>query len=146
MKHNIKGILLLIAAVVAAAVLAACGNTAADNSSAASESPSSQTSSVASVDEELKSIFVVVRVDGKETSFRYSTDAEYLGEVLTAEKLVEGDDTEYGLMITTVNGVKADSGNREYWAIYVNGEYGQYGADSQPVADGDIFILALETY
>jgi hypothetical protein len=29
-------------------------------------------------------------------------------------------------------------------AIYVNDEYGQYGADQQPVNDGDAFRLAYE--
>jgi len=47
-----------------------------------------------------------------------------------------------GLYITTVNGVTADfDKDGAYWSIMVNGEYGQYGADSQPVADGDEFQL-----
>ena len=33
-----------------------------------------------------------------------------------------------------------------YWSIYVNDEYGQYGADQQPVADGDTFKLCYEVY
>ena len=32
-----------------------------------------------------------------------------------------------------------------YWAIYVNGAYGEYGADSQPVADGDAFSFIYES-
>ena len=43
-------------------------------------------------------------------------------------------------MINKINGQSAvyDT-DGAYWSIYVNGEYGQYGADSQPVNDGDAF-------
>ena len=52
----------------------------------------------------------------------------------------EGEDSEYGFMINKINGQSAvyDT-DGAYWSIYVNGEYGQYGADSQPVNDGDAF-------
>ena len=43
-----------------------------------------------------------------------------------------------------VNGIKADDSKKTYWAIYVNGDYSQYGADSQPVNDGDAYALRLE--
>ena len=55
----------------------------------------------------------------------------------------EGTDGEYGLYIDSVNALKADYNvDKAYWAIYVNGEYGQLGADTQPVNDGDSFKLA----
>ena len=49
----------------------------------------------------------VVHKDESTKTFTYHTDAEYLGEVLLAEGLVEGDESEYGLMITTVDGEQA---------------------------------------
>ena len=52
----------------------------------------------------------------------------------------------YGMFITSVNGVKADDSRKTYWAIYVNGEYGQFAADSQPVNDGDAYAFKLERY
>ena len=33
-----------------------------------------------------------------------------------------------------------------YWSIYVNGEYGNYSADQQPVADGDVYGLVYTVY
>ena len=58
-----------------------------------------------------------------------------------------GSESDYGLYIETVNGLTADyDANGAYWSIYVNGEYGQYGADAQPVADGDAFSLVYEIY
>lgn len=90
----------------------------------------------------------VVDADGEIKAYSGKTDAEYLINLMdeVAEKTdfsYEKEDGEYGAYITTVNGLKADyNTDGAYWAIFVNGEYGQYGADQQPVADGDIFRLA----
>lgn len=53
---------------------------------------------------------------------------------------------DFGTFIVSVNGIKADDSKKTYWAIYVNGDYSQYGADSQPVNDGDAYALRLESY
>lgn len=85
----------------------------------------------------------VIHSDGQGKTFTYRTNAEYLGEVLAAEGLVQGEDSQYGLMILTVDGEDAifeESG--AYWALYQNGEYAQTGADTTPIADGDTFRLA----
>jgi len=59
----------------------------------------------------------------------------------------EGSTSEYGLYIISINGLTPDyEKDGAYWSIYVNGEYGQYGADAQPVADGDTYRFAYEVY
>lgn len=89
--------------------------------------------------------------NGELTSYELSTDAEYLGELMdeaaaSEEFSYEGEDGDYGLYIDTVNGLTADyDTDGAYWAIYVNGEYGQNSADTQPVADGDTYRLTYET-
>lgn len=84
----------------------------------------------------------VVHADETKKEFTYHTDEEFLAPVLLAEELVEGDDTEYGLTIHTVDGEKADwSVNQSYWALYINGEYAMTGASETPVNDGDVFEL-----
>lgn len=84
----------------------------------------------------------VVHADGSEKQFQYHTDAEYLGPVLLAEGLVEGEDGPYGLTISAVDGEKADwNENQSYWALYVGEDYAVTGADSTPVKDGDSFRL-----
>ena len=84
----------------------------------------------------------VIHGDGTEKDFVCHTERSYLGQVLTDEKLVEGTDTEYGLMIHTVDGEKASwEEDNAYWALYVGDEYALIGADSTPVADGDRFKL-----
>ncbi len=83
--------------------------------------------------------------------YKGKTDALYLSGLM--DQLAETDnftyeslDGEFGGYITSVNGVSADSGQKTNWMVYVNGEFGQYGIDSQPVNDGDSFALRLESY
>ena len=91
----------------------------------------------------------VVDDTGASTVYDVATDAEYLSQAFEdAEGLeVLGEESQYGLTITTVNGLTADFNvDSAYWSIIVNGEYGQYGADAQVVADGDAFQLVYTVY
>ncbi|MCI8327268.1 MAG: DUF4430 domain-containing protein [Lachnospiraceae bacterium] len=98
-----------------------------------------------------KEYTLVVKDDnGKEKKYHSNTDAEYLREALeelekAEDFTLEGSESDYGLYIEKVNGVEASfDKDGAYWAVYVNGEYGQYGIDQQPVADGDEFKLVYE--
>lgn len=85
----------------------------------------------------------VSALENGEKSFTYQTDAEYLGEVLTANKLIEGESGQYGLFITTANGVKADDSKQQWWCITKGGEQVNTSADQTPIQDGDQFELTL---
>ena len=94
------------------------------------------------------SITVEVKdADGNVSSYTGKTDAEVLSEAIGDIEGVtlEGYDSDYGFFITAVNGIVADE-EGAYWAVYVNGEYGMCGIDTQPVADGDTYTLAYEVY
>ncbi len=76
--------------------------------------------------------------------YELSTDAEYLRQAIeeTEGLIVEGEETEYGLSVSAVNGERADfTLDGAYWGFYVNGEYCNYGVDTQPVEDGDAFKI-----
>lgn len=92
-----------------------------------------------------KSLTIEVVDDKAETeSYPLHTDAEYLRQAMeeTEGLTFSGTESDYGLMVDTVNGLTADfSVDGSYWAIYVNGEYAMYGIDTQPVADGDTFRI-----
>lgn len=92
-----------------------------------------------------KSITIEVVNKAKEsTVYELKTDAEYLRQAMEEAEGLEfdGTESEYGMMINSVNGEVADYNvDSSYWSIMVNGEYGQYGIDSQPVYDGDAFQL-----
>ena len=84
----------------------------------------------------------VVHKDGSVKEFAYHTDEEYLGAVLLAEKLVEGEEGPYGLMISAVDGETADYNvDKGWWQIFIGQESATLGADSIPIKDGDTFKL-----
>ena len=89
---------------------------------------------------------VVVHEDGTEKTFEYRTDAEYLAEVLLAEELVTGSESEYGLTIESVDGVTADWNDNVYWAIYIGDEAATTGASSIPVTNGGVYKLVYEAF
>ena len=97
-----------------------------------------------------KSITIEV-IDNEQKSVVYEvdTEAEFLEQAFAdAEGLeVSGPKTEFGLTIETVNGLTADfNKSSAYWSIMVNGEYGQAGASTQPVTDGDEFQLVYSVF
>lgn len=86
----------------------------------------------------------VVNQTGQSTVYNVSTDAEYLKQAMDeADGLTYGGaDSEYGLMIDTVNGEYASyTETGTYWSFYVNGEYCNYGIETQPVTDNDAFQI-----
>ena len=72
------------------------------------------------------------------------TDAETLGDALLENKLVEGDEGQYGLFVTSVNGIKADySADGSYWAFYIGDEYAVTGVDGEKLGDGSDTVYRL---
>ena len=86
----------------------------------------------------------VVNKAQESTSYKVKTDAEYLRQAMEDAKglTFEGTESEYGMVVNTVNGETADFNvDGSYWSFYINGEYCNYGIDSQPVTDGDAFQI-----
>ncbi|MGN0984598.1 MAG: hypothetical protein ACI4OI_07120, partial [Gemmiger sp.] len=57
----------------------------------------------------------VVLLDGSATPFTIETDEEYLRGALESIDLIEGSESEYGLFVTTVNGVTVDDSKQQWW-------------------------------
>ena len=84
----------------------------------------------------------VVHADGSEKPFTYTTDKEFVGQVLLEEGLVEGTQETYGLYMKVVDGERAVyEENSAYWAFYEGEEYAQLGIDQTPVTDGAAYKL-----
>lgn len=99
----------------------------------------------AALGEEVSFTLVVTDAEGAETSFAITTDKATVGEALLEEGLIEGEDSEFGLYITTVNGVTLDwDKDQKYWAFYIDGEYAQTGVDSTDVVAGTVYSLVAE--
>ena len=86
----------------------------------------------------------VVHADESIREFTYQTSEEFLGPVLIQEGLVQGEESTYGLFITTVDGETAE-GN-QWWCITQDGQMVETGADTTPIADGDHFELTMSVY
>ena len=95
-----------------------------------------------SVDEKVNAhiTFIVTDNEGKDTVFEIDTDEKYLRGALEKEKLISGDESALGLMVTTVNGLKADySEDGAYWSLYIGEDYAMTGVDSTPIKDGQTY-------
>ena len=78
-------------------------------------------------------------------TYELSTDCSTVGEALVAEGLIAGEDSEYGLYVTTVDGITLDwNTDGSYWAFYVNGMYAMTGVDATPVEEGTVYEFRAE--
>ena len=87
---------------------------------------------------------LVVHGNKEEKTFEYQTDAKYLADVLKVEHLVEGEEGEHGLFITSVDGEKADDTKQQWWCITKNGEQLNTSASQTPIMDGEQYELTLK--
>lgn len=85
----------------------------------------------------------VVHADKSEKNFTYQTDEAYLGAVLKAEGLVDGEEGEYGLFITSADGEEADASKEQWWCLTKDGETVNTSADQTPIENGEQFELTL---
>ena len=87
----------------------------------------------------------VVHGDGSSQSFPIRTDEAYLGPVLAAEGIAEGEDGPFGFYILTADGETADEGKQQWWYVTQDGVMLNTAPDSTPIADGDHFELTFTT-
>ncbi len=80
----------------------------------------------------------VVNGAGESTVYDVKTDAEFLHGAMDDANGLTYEITDG--MVMTVNGETHNwSEDGTYWAIFVNGDYGQFGVDEQVVTDGDAY-------
>ena len=94
-----------------------------------------------------KTSFTVVTIDlaGQETTHQIKTNAATVGDALLKEGLIVGEDSEYGLYVTAVNGITLDwEKDGKYWAFYVNGEYAQTGVDATEAEPNAVYTFKPE--
>lgn len=89
-----------------------------------------------------KTITLQVSAEEQTVTFTVKTDKETVGEALLENKLINGEDSQYGLFIKAVNGITADYDvNQSYWAFYIDGEYATAGIDATAITEGVIYKL-----
>lgn len=85
----------------------------------------------------------VILTDGTSSTFQIDTNEEFLRGALEQEGLIQGNESAYGLFVTTVNGVTADDSKEQWWCFTKNGEILNTGVDSTPIADGEHYEITL---
>lgn len=88
---------------------------------------------------------IVVDGDGNETTYQIETTKTIVGDALFEEGIAEGEEGDYGLFITRVNGIYAEYNETgTYWSFYINGEYAMTGVDKTDIVDGATYMLKVE--
>lgn len=139
-----KKVLAIILALVMALSLMACGTSATQDDAAGEETP--VVTDGATLGEGSHSFTLeIVDVDGNVVTATINTDEETVGDALVALNIVQGEESEYGLYVKTVNGITADyEADQTYWGFYINGEYALTGVDMTALEDGSVYRLAVE--
>lgn len=151
-KHSLILLSLTLALVLA---LTACGQSAAPQTTTAptaaataeTTAPAEAPASEPAVLGEGATVFAleVTDLDGQVSAFEIHTDKETVGEALQEVGLVEGEVGQYGLYITTVNGLTLDwDKDNKYWAFYIDGEYAVTSVDSTAIKTGSVYSLKAE--
>jgi len=139
-----KKLLTIILALVMVLSLAAC--TAAPETETTGNATATTGETTAAQTEQAavwKHIMVTV-VHSDETSkvFEYDTAEEFLGPLLVAEGLIQGNDGPYGLEIIEADGETAVyESNGAYWALYEGDEYALQGVDTTPIVEEGSYKL-----
>lgn len=135
-KFNFRSVLSLVLVAAMVLMFAGCGQKTQEP-----EVPQNQQEV-----QEKSFVFEVVELDGSKKEFTVKYDEEKtVGEALVEEKLISGSDSQYGLMVDTVNGQKYTyDDDKVYWAFYVDGEYAMTGVDSTNIEDGKVYCFKAE--
>lgn len=94
--------------------------------------------------ENVKTVSVEIVYDDTDKTVSLSTDAEYLGEALIENGLIEGEENAYGLFVTAADGRTADSDKQEWWGLTKDGEFVDTGVYMTVINDGDKYELTLQ--
>lgn len=85
----------------------------------------------------------VVHADGSSKDFSVDTDAETLRGALEELGIIEGDEGEYGLYVTAVDGESADANNTEWWCFTKGGEMLMTSVDGTMIQDGEHYEVTF---
>ena len=84
--------------------------------------------------------FEVTDNTGSVTVWNVRTNQKTVGAALLEVDLIKGDESEWGLMVNTVNGLTADySVDQSWWAFYIDGEMALTGADATEIEPGKTY-------
>ena len=88
----------------------------------------------------------IYHMDGTSKTTKITTVTATLRAALEQANLVGGQDSDYGLFVTEIDGVSADADKHEEWSCRrPNGTEVSTSLDTTPIKDGDVFVFTHET-
>jgi len=153
MKAKILSVLLLVAILTLS--IAACGNDATPtpqpqpDTTQTEQTPQETPESVSDAPQEIgtgETMFVLSVTDdtGEELFWNVHTNQATVGAALLEVGLISGDESEWGLMVSHVNGLRADFMEDDaWWAFLVDGEMSMVGVDSTDVEAGVTYAFVF---
>ena len=85
-------------------------------------------------------IFQMFDGEGNVLSWNVHTDETTVGAALLGVGLIEGEVSDFGLMVSHVNGVRADFVEDDaYWAFYIDDDFAMVGVDSTDIEAGKTY-------
>jgi len=88
--------------------------------------------------------FTFIMIDGEEnvTSWNVKTNESTVGDALLEVGLIEGTVSDFGLMVSHVNGIRADfNEDSAWWAFYIDDEMAMAGVDATEIEEGVIYAF-----
>ena len=86
--------------------------------------------------------FTVVKKDGATATYTVKTDKKTVGDALVDAGLIKGEEGQFGLYVTEVDGeYHKYEEDGYYWAFYENGDYALAGVDSTDIRLGTEYML-----
>ena len=138
---NFKRILSLMLILVMALSFAACGNKSQEEETDPYDGKYAKVFELGETEFE----FEVINKEGETTLYLVKTDKETVGDALLETELISGEESQYGLYVTTVDGLTLDyNADKYYWAFYVDGQYAEVGVDSMEVVPGAKYSFVAE--
>lgn len=136
---SLISLLLLVVLTVSVAMFSVSCNTNPGNGSDTAQNTESTILGTGSTE----FTFEVVFRDSSEKTYTVRTDKVTVGEALLEVGLIDGDESQYGLMVTKVDGEICDFNiDGMYWAFYIDGEYAMTGVGSTEIKAGSVYKFA----
>ena len=143
MKKFVKVLLVAVLALAMLFAVAGCAKDAGTPSNENENGASVSDNDKGAAAKEIEIAVDVIGKDGNTKKFEIKTTAKNLEDaLLEGEPLIAGDESEYGLYITTVDGEVADyDKDKAYWCIMKDDEPLTTGAKDTKIADGEHYKL-----
>ena len=138
MKNLFKKSICIVLALVCLLGLTACGNSVSKKGVWENATYLEDTT----LGEGKNTAIVKIKAEDQIVTLTINTDEEMLGDALFEHKLIEGEESQFGLYIKKANGITADfETDRSYWAFYVNDAYSNAGVDSTKITKDTVYLL-----